>query len=544
MKIQASQLNFTIGDIEGNTKKILAALERAKSHGVDIVLFSELSITGYPPEDLLLDFSMVDAAEKKLREIAPFTKGLFVAVGVPRRNPRKKEKPLCNSAAIFIDGELVGFKDKTLLPTYDLYDERRYFEPGKEEVVFEYLGRRIGVLICEDAWQHGGEIGYSNYDRDPITEYRNLGIDLLLNLSASPYYSKRKHVRFDLFSKCAKTLRCPIVYCNQVGANDQLIFDGYSFYMNEKGDLIQLAKGFAEDDLVVDLSVHACGWANPQNGISDLYAALVMGVRDYFHKQGFAKAILGLSGGIDSALIASIAKDALGAEHVKAYALPSRFSSPESERDAALLCKNLGISLETISIDKTYQHYLNLLEPHFGGRPKDVTEENLQSRIRGNILMAFSNKFCSLLLNTGNKSEMAMGYTTLYGDMAGGLGVLHDVSKTYVYELAHFINGKKEVIPSAIIQKVPSAELRANQSDTDTLPAYDVLDPILEDYIEERLTAREIADRRGQPIEFVQELIRKVHAAEYKRRQAPIGLRVTQKAFSRGRNVPVVQKWV
>ncbi len=544
MKIQASQLNFTIGDIDGNTRKILSALERAKKNGVDVVLFSELSITGYSPEDLLLDLSMIDAAEKKLREIGAATKGLFVAVGVPRRNPRKKEKPLCNSAAIFIDGELVGFKDKILLPTYDVFDERRYFEPGKEQTVFEYLGRRIGVIICEDAWQHGGGIGFSDYIRDPVAEYAEAGIDLLLNLSASPYYYKREDIRSGIFSMCAKTLRCPVIFCNQVGANDQIVFDGHSFYMNEKGDLIQIAKGFAEDDLLIDLSLHVCGWAKPRNGIADLYAALVMGVRDYFQKQGFTKAILGLSGGIDSALIACIAKEALGKENVNAFALPSRFSSPESYTDAAQLSANLGISLEKISIDDMYQHYLNLLEPYFTGCKPDITEENLQSRIRGQILMAFSNKFSSILLNTGNKSEISMGYTTLYGDMAGGLGVLHDVTKLHVYELARFVNAEKEIIPEAILQKIPTAELRPNQKDSDTLPPFEILDPVLEDYIEDHLTAREIADQRGLSLEFVQDVIRKIHAAEYKRRQAPIGIRVTQKAFSKGRNIPIVQKWV
>lgn len=542
--MQASQLNLTIGDIEGNTQKILAALARAQKNEVDIVLFSELTITGYQPDDLLLDLSLVDAAEKKLREIAPATKGLFVAIGLPRRNPRKREKPLCNSAAIFIDGELIGFKDKILLPTYDIFDERRFFEPGKESTVFEYLGRRIGIVICEDAWQHAGEVGYSDYQRDPIEEYANLGVDLLLNLSASPYYFKRENIRLGVFSKCAKSLRCPIVYCNQVGGNDQIVFDGQSFYMNEKGELIQIAKGFVEDDLVADLSIHVCSCAKPKSGVADLYTALVTGVRDYFHKQGFTKAILGLSGGIDSALVACIAKDALGSENVKAVALPSRFSSESSTRDAELLSKNLGISFEVISIDEMYQHYLDLLEPHFVNLKPDITEENLQPRIRAMILMAFSNKFSALLLTTGNKSEMSMGYTTLYGDMAGALGVLQDVSKTYVYELADYVNENQEIIPKSIIEKEPSAELRHNHKTLDSLPPFEILDPILEDYIEGQLSAQEIAHQRGQPVEFVQEIIQKVHAAEFKRRQAPIGIRVTRKAFSKGRSVPIVQKWV
>jgi NAD+ synthase (glutamine-hydrolysing) len=541
MRAQISQLNFTIGDLEGNGRKILQALDRARLNKVDIVLFSELALSGYPPEDLLLDRSFIEAVEKKLLEIGPATKGLFVAVGLPRKNPTKKEKPLFNSAAIFIDGQLVGFKDKILLPTYDVFDERRYFEPGKEEKVFEYLGWKIGVTICEDAWQHAGAVGYSDYHRDPIEELPEL--NLLLNLSASPYYYKRTDVRRSVFEKCAQSLRAPILVCNQVGANDQLIFDGHSLFMNEKGELIQLAKGFVEEDLLIDLSANVCPCRMPENGIQGLYASLVLGVRDYFTKQGFSKAILGLSGGIDSALVACIAKDALGAGQVSALALPSRFSTSSSLQDARQLAHNLGIGLKEVPIEEMFQASLHILEPHFGGRPFDATEENLQTRIRGTLLMAFSNKFGSLLLNTGNKSEMAMGYTTLYGDMAGGLGVLQDVTKMQVYELSRMLNQQQEIIPASILSKPPSAELRPNQTDQDTLPPYEVLDPILEDYLEEFLTPQEIAQRRGQPLPFIQKIIKSIHLAEYKRRQAPIGLRVTSKAFSKGRVVPIVQKW-
>jgi NAD+ synthase (glutamine-hydrolysing) len=545
MKIQASQINFTIGDLEGNTKKILEALVRAKGNGANLVLFSELAITGYPPEDLLLDRSMIDAAEKKLQEIVPATKGLFVAVGLPRKNPKRKEKPLHNSAAILIDGELVGFTDKMLLPTYDVFDERRFFEPGEKPHIFTYLGKRVGVLICEDAWQHGGGVGFADYTRDPVESFAEQGIDLLLNLSASPYHYKRKDRRLGVFLACAKSVRCPIVCCNQVGANDQLVFDGYSFCLNGEGQLLQMAKGFVEEDLLIDLSADVPPLTQmPSDATEDLYRALRMGLRDYFHKQGFTKAIIGLSGGIDSALVACIAKEALGEENVQAFALPSRFSSPESYTDAVQLSENLHLSLLKISIDDLFTHYLELLSPHFAGKELGVTEENLQSRIRGMVLMAFSNKFGMLLLNTGNKSEMAMGYTTLYGDMAGGLGVLHDVTKTHVYELAQFVNRQKEIIPNAILQKIPSAELRPNQKDLDTLPPYDVLDPILEDYLEEHFTPQEIAIRQGQLLAFVQDIVQKIHTAEYKRRQAPIGIRVTQKAFSKGRNVPIVQKWV
>ncbi len=543
MKVQASQLNPTIGDLEGNTRKVLQALERARLNQADVVLFPELVLCGYPPEDLLLDGSFIEAIEKKLLEIAPATKGLFVAVGLPRKNPNKKEKPLYNSAAIFIDGELVGFKDKTLLPTYDVFDERRYFEPGLEQPVFEYLGWKIGVTICEDAWQHAGEVGYTDYRTDPIALLGEKGINLLLNLSASPYYYKRTDVRLSVFESCATFLRAPLVLCNQVGANDQLIFDGHSLFLNEKGELIQLAKGFLEEDLLVELTTYACPCGKTEDGINDLYAALVLGVRDYFFKQGFSKAILGLSGGIDSALVACIAKDALGASNVRCLAMPSRFSSSSSYEDALLLAKNLKVSFEEISIDPLFQQYLETLQPAFEGRPHDLTEENLQTRIRGMILMAYSNKFGSILLTTGNKSELAMGYTTLYGDMCGGLGVLQDVTKMQVYALSDYVNRDSEIIPRSIIEKAPSAELRPNQRDQDTLPPFEILDPILEDYLEDRLTIQEIADKRGQPLPFIRDIIHKIHLAEYKRRQAPIGLRVTPKAFSKGRDVPIVQKW-
>ena len=543
MKIFTAQINPTIGDLKGNVRKVLDALKRAKDTGSDIVLFPELTLSGYPPEDLLLDGSFIDAIEAKLEEIRPATKDLVVLLGLPRWNPRKKEKPLLNSAAIFKDGELLGFKDKTLLPTYDVFDERRYFEPGSEQFVFEHLGWRIAVTICEDLWQHSGSVGYTHYEKDPVLELKDKRPDLLLNLSASPYYFERKNVRLAVFAEAAKTLRCPLVLCNQVGANDQLVFDGHSFYLNEKGDLIQIAKGFVEEDLVVEIDTHACPCGFLENGIRDLYGALVLGVKDYFKKQNFSKALIGLSGGIDSALVACIAKDALGHENVLALALPSRFSSEESYLDAAELANNLGIELKKIEIDSLFQSYLDLLEPYFGGRPFDLTEENLQARIRGMILMAFSNKMGFILLNTSNKSELAMGYSTLYGDLCGGFSVINDVTKSQIYQLCQFLNKKELIIPEAILKKVPTAELRLNQTDQDTLPPFDVLDPIIEDYIESRLSLETIAQKRKVSLEFLTSLIRQMHLAEYKRRQAPVGIRVTQKAFTKGRNVPIVQKW-
>jgi NAD+ synthase (glutamine-hydrolysing) len=543
MRIFAAQINPTIGALEQNTAKVLAALERAKKAKAEIVIFPELTLSGYFPDDLLLDPTFIDACAAKLEEIRPKTVGLFVCIGLPRRNPSGKEKFLHNSVAVFNDGKLLGYKDKTLLPTYDVFDERRYFEPGHEEPIWEFRGKKIAVTICEDVWQHSGNVGYTNYRRNPVLDLKKKRPDLLLNLSGSPYYFNRKDARLSVFRSVATTLGCPIVLVNQVGANDQLVFDGHSLHLNAKGELIQIAKGFVEDDLIVDLGADTGRCPVPENGIKDLYSALVLGVRDYFHKQGFKKAILGLSGGIDSALVACIAKEALGAENLLCLGLPSRYSSPTSVKDAEALALILGAAFKVISIDDIFQTYLDLLEPMFKKSSSDVTEENLQSRIRGMILMAFCNKEGSLLLNTGNKSEMAMGYTTLYGDMAGGLGVLHDVSKLAIYKLVAFVNREAEVIPQEIIDKVPSAELKENQTDFDTLPPYEVLDPVIEDYIEEGLSSVAIAKKRGLDLKRIEEIIHKIHLAEYKRRQAPIGIRVTQKAFSKGRYVPIVQKW-
>ncbi len=540
MRILAAQINPTVGDIEGNGRKVLQALHRAREKKVDVVLFPELTLAGYFPDDLLLDRSFIDAIARKLEQIRPETKGLFVVVGLPRKNPSGKEKPLYNSAAVFADGKLIGYKNKTLLPTYDVFDERRYFEPGGEESIWEWKGKRIAITICEDVWQHSGQLdGYTRYACDPVQELKAKKPDLLLNLSGSPYYFKRTDVRLSVFQAVAKTLHCPVILCNQVGVNDQLVFDGHSLYVDEKGNLIQIAKGFAEDDLLIDLAAPKKPHTLHINPIADLYSALVLGVRDYMHKQGFKKGLVGLSGGVDSALVACIAKEALGAENVLAITLPSRFSSKGSVDDSVQLAHVLGIELRQISIEPILKEYLHLLEPLFQGRPQDETEENLQTRIRGMILMAFSNKFGYILLNTGNKSEMAMGYCTLYGDMAGGLGVLHDVTKLQIYKMAEYI----KIIPEAIIKKVPSAELKENQKDTDTLPPFEILDPIIEDYIEERLTPEEIAAKRKQPLDFIRKLIAKMHCAEYKRRQAPISIRVTPKAFSKGRVVPIVQKW-
>lgn len=538
MQVVAAQINPTICDLKENVKKILQALDRARNGGADVILFPELTITGYFPDDLLFDAGLIQKCEEILFEIAPFTKNLFAVIGTPRRNESGKEKRLFNSAAIFMDGKLEGFQDKILLPTYDVFDERRYFEPGKKSRLWKWRGKTIVVTICEDLWQHSyRKEWYSNYAIDPVEKLQGETVDLVLNLSGSPYHFSKRNERVKIFQKAARTLSCPVILCNQVGANDQLIFDGHSLYVDETGALITIAQGFQEQDLWIDLKKSQSPLQLREEGIENLYAALVLGVRDYFQKQGFQKAHLGLSGGVDSALVAHIAKDALGKENVVAITMPSRYSSPGSLKDSLELAKKIGIELQEISIEPIFQAYLELLKKLLQGDEKSETQENLQTRIRGMILMAFSNRFGSLLLNTGNKSEMAMGYCTLYGDMAGGLGVLQDVLKLKVFALAEYVG-----ISSAILDKAPSAELKENQTDQDTLPPYEILDPILEDYLEYGLSSQEIAEKRKTSFELVEKIIHKVHEQEYKRRQAPIGIRVTQKAFSKGRIVPIVQK--
>jgi len=544
MKILAVQLNPTIGDFEKNTHKVLAALERARQKGAEVVLFSELILCGYPPEDLLLYPSFLVRMEEKLEEVRKASKGLFVVLGLARKNPEGKEKSLFNSAAVLADGKLLGYTDKILLPTYGVFDERRYFEPGASQNVFTYKGKRIGITICEDIWQHGSAVGSTQYRKDPIQELQGQKIDLLLNLSSSPYYFQKMDFRIkEVFLPCVKTLGCPLVWCNQAGANDQLVFDGYSLYMDASGHVLKMAKGFVEEDLLIDLQEKYPHEALFFDDYADLYQALVIGVRDYFHKQGFQRALVGLSGGIDSALVACIAAQALGKENILSVAMPTRFSSSASYEDAHLLAKHLGIELQKIPIDSLFQNFLDLLEPHFAGKPFDCTEENIQSRIRGMILMALSNKFGHIVLSTGNKSELAMGYATLYGDMCGGLGVLNDVTKRQVYALARYINRDKEIIPESIIAKVPSAELRPNQKDTDLLPEYAIVDAVVEDYIENQLSADEICRKHQWELPLVNDLIHRIHLAEYKRRQAPPGICVTKKAFTKGRQLPIVQKW-
>lgn len=538
MRIFISQLNPIIGDLAGNTKKVLDSLEKARLAGAELVLFSELVLSGYPPDDLLLQNAFIEAHSHYLHQIIKASAKLIVILGLVRPNSLIGEKSLANSAAIIYDKQLLGFQDKRLLPTYGVFNERRYFSPGVETHIWVLKGKRVGILICEDIWQSLE----ASYDCNPVLDLTDLQPDLILTLSASPYQFKKVDISIKVCLTCARTLQCPVVLCSQVGANDQLVFAGYSTYVNREAKLQQIAKGFEEDSMFIDTEAALAPYVFHADPIQDLYKALVLGVRDYFHKLDFKKACLGISGGIDSALVACIAVDALGKENVLGVTMPSRYSSTQSVSDAIELAENLSIELKLVSIEKPFCSYLELLRPYFVDTEIDATEENLQARIRGAILMAFSNKFGYLVLSTGNKSEMAMGYCTLYGDMCGGLSVLSDVTKQQVYVLAKTLNHQR--IPKSTLEKPPSAELRLNQLDSDSLPSYDLIDQVLQGYMEEHLSADEIAIRYQMPLNLVHELIKKIYQAEYKRQQAAPGIRVSQRAFQAGRRFPIVQKWI
>ncbi len=464
----------------------------------------------------------------------------------PDRILRNCMLPIVCSKLLFAPNtqKLLGFKDKTLLPTYDVFDETRYFTEGKEQKIWTLNNKKIGILICEDVWNNTPELTPSLYARDPVEEMKLLKPDVLLIPSASPYYFKKMDLRTQLYAKVAKTFHCPVIVCNQVGGNDQLIFDGYSLCYNRSGEVIYVAKSFEESCFEINLEELPKKIDLHIDHTKDLYDALVMGVKDYFKKLDLHKACIGLSGGIDSSLAACIAVDALGRDHVLGLSMPSRFSSVSSMEDANTLVQNLQIAIKHIPIDHIFQQFLDLLSPHFLGKKFDATEENLQARIRGIILMAISNKLGFLVLSTGNKSEMAMGYATLYGDMAGGLGLLNDVSKTQIYELASYVNRNKEIIPKSCFTKPPSAELKANQKDEDDLPPYAIVDRVLVDYVEEHLPLEKIVEKNHFSTTVVMDLIHRIHKAEFKRRQGPIALRVSKRSFSKGRVFPIVQGWV
>lgn len=543
MRIALAQMNATVGSLDANIAKILKYIAEAKEQQAEMVVFPELCLCGYPPEDLLLLPRFIQAVNEGLKRVIEASQGIYVLLGTVRENPTLEEKNLYNTAAIIYDRNLIGFQDKTLLPTYDVFSERRYFEPASHSDVWSINGLRVAITICEDIWQHAGAVDFSSYARDPISTLSVQKPDLLINLSASPFHEQKFPTRLRVVSAAAQTLGCQALFCNLIGGNDSLIFDGYSFSVDKRGNLLQVAKGFQEDLLVINTGEQVSPIQWTMEPVEDVFQALVLGIRDYFQKSGFTRACLGLSGGIDSAVVACLAVAALGQENLLTLALPSRFNPPESQADAQVMADHLGIELKTLSIEAPFQSYLDLLKADFYPLAPGVAEENIQARIRGTLLMAFSNKFGYLLLSTGNKSELAMGYSTLYGDMCGGLAVLSDVLKTQVYALASFINRRSEVIPQTIIDKPPSAELRPNQKDSDSLPEYAILDKILQNYIEKLESPEEIAETLGFPLDLVKAVVHTLRLNEYKRRQAPPGLRVTKRAFSAGWRFPIVQHW-
>lgn len=537
MKIALIQTNPLIGAFASNAQSLKGWLSKARQAGCDLAVFPELSLCGYPPQDLLERPSFIQAHDQALSDFIQDLEGITCIVGaLEQRN--EAGKPLYNSAFVVEKGRRLAWARKQLLPTYDVFDETRYFEPGSNATVFSFQDQCFGLTICEDIWWNE-----HRYAVNPLKDIvlKTVAPDCLINISASPYHYGKLAERLDVFSRLCRQNSVPLLYVNQVGGQDSLIFDGHSMVIDRNGHLVQVASGFEEDMLIVEID----GWnkaASPPvltDTIDHVESALVLGVRDYLHKTGFTKAVLGLSGGIDSAVTAVVACKALGPENVLCVAMPSPYTSQHSVDDARQLAQNLGCDFEVISIAETMQVYEAALSPYFTGLAEDATEQNIQARIRGNILMAFSNKFGRILLSTGNKSEMAVGYCTLYGDMSGGLAVIADVPKTMVYELALSINQKHPTIPERIITRPPTAELKPDQCDQDDLPPYPVLDAVLHAYLEEHKCIEEIAAQGIDPA-LVRDIVRRIRINEYKRKQAPLGIKVTTKAFGSGRRYPIV----
>ncbi len=544
MKIALAQIDTTIGDFSGNADLIVKYAQCARDRGADLVVFPELALCGYPPRDLVEKPSFIERSQSELIRLARNLPPIPTLVGYVRRSRVNQGKTVANAAAWLESGEVVADYAKILLPFYDVFDESRYFEPGGGVSVRDFGGFRVGITICEDIWNDKHFWANRLYTRDPVEECVAAGANLLLNIASSPYNTEKIQLRYDMLRTIALKQGIPVAYVNHVGGNDQLLFDGSSLAFNARGELAARAHAFAQDLVIFDTrdGVREIRPA-PESEAEEIYLALCLGVRDYVRKCGFQKVLVGLSGGIDSSLVATLAADALGPENVLGVGMPGPYSSPGSIRDAEALARNLGIEFRVIPITPVFESYLETLDPIFGQAPRDVTEENIQARIRGNILMALSNKFGSLLLTTGNKSELAVGYCTLYGDMAGGLAAIADVPKTTVYALARYINRSTERIPQACLQKPPSAELRPHQTDQDSLPPYEELDPILRAYIEENQSADEIAALQHLDPSLVRRTVRMVNAAEYKRQQAPPTLKVTAKAFGMGRRYPIAQKF-
>ena len=543
MKIALGQINPTVGDFSGNAAKIIQFAVLARSAGAGLILFPELAVCGYPPRDLVERPSFVARGRATIEKIATETKGIAVICGTVTPAEADSGKKVMNSAALLRDGGVEFIQSKMLLPTYDVFDEMRNFAPAKSQQLFNFCGKQMALTICEDAWNDKRFWNRRMYGVDPVEELVRAGGDFVLNISASPFWLGKRELRHDMLTAIAKNQKVPVAMVNQVGGNDSLVFDGSSLVIAPDGTVIAQGKSFEEDLIYFD-SQQLTGNIHAQiaGEEASAYEALVLGTRDYVRKCGFKQALVGLSGGIDSALTASIAVDALGPENVIGVGMPGPFSSRGSIDDARELAENLEIRLELLSIDEIYAATRRTLAPVFAGFPEDVTEENIQSRARGLLLMSMSNKFGALVLSTGNKSELAVGYCTLYGDMVGGLAVISDVPKTMVYRLCAYVNSRRKVIPVATIEKPPSAELRAEQKDSDSLPPYDVLDVILEDFVEDMASAEQIARVHNFDLELVRRVIRMIERSEYKRQQAAPGIKISAKAFGYGRRFPIAAK--
>jgi NAD+ synthase (glutamine-hydrolysing) len=546
VKIALAQINPTVGDFEGNTKKIIDFAREAASARADVVMFPELAVCGYPPADFLDKPSFVTRCTEATAEIAATaTAGTPLAIlcGYVTPAPPGSGKQVANSAALLRNGVVEFVQSKRLLPFYDVFDEQRYFAPAEKQSLHSLGGERLALTICEDAWNDKLFWQSRLYAVDPVEELMRGGGSLILNISASPYYRGKRELRHRMLAAIAQRHHASVVMVNQVGGNDSLVFDGASFALGPDGEIVAQARSFAEDLVFFD-STALTGDRRTVDPSEDaaVYQALVLGTRDYVRKCGFSKVLVGLSGGVDSALVAAIAVDALGKENVTTIGMPSQYSSAGSIEDARALAANLGICFKTIPIHDLFGQYTQALAPLFAGRDSDLTEENIQSRIRGSLLMALSNKFNALVLTTGNKSEMSVGYCTLYGDMVGALAVIGDVVKTEVYQLCRYLNRERTVIPQAILEKAPSAELRPGQKDTDSLPPYEVLDPILQAYVERYETPEQIAAKYHFDLATVSQVVKLVERSEYKRQQAAPVLKVTSKSFGMGRRFPIAVK--
>jgi NAD+ synthase (glutamine-hydrolysing) len=543
VKIALGQINPTIGDFKGNAAKIIEFARRAQAEDAGLVLFPELSVCGYPPRDLVERASFVAHNQESLEHIAAETRGIAVICGVVTPAHAETGKSVMNSAALLRDGKVAFLQSKMLLPTYDVFDEMRNFAPAKSQKVLPFCGKQMALTICEDAWNDKQFWNKRLYTFDPVEALIQTGGNFVLNISASPFWIGKRELRRDMLAAIARHHKVPVAMVNQVGGNDSLVFDGSSLVLNAAGEVIAQGKSF-EEDIIYFNSDRLTGEIHDQVKGEDasVYGALVLGTRDYVRKCGFRQVIIGLSGGIDSALTAAIAVDALGPENVIGVGMPGPYSSQGSIDDARVLASNLGIRFELLCISDIFDACKKSLKKVFAGRKEDETEENIQSRARGTLLMALSNKFGAIVLSTGNKSELGVGYCTLYGDMVGGLAVISDVPKTLVYRLSHYVNSRRPVIPQASLDKPPSAELHPDQKDSDTLPPYEVLDAILEDYVEELHTADQIAAERRFDVTLVRRVVRMVERAEYKRQQAAPGIKISAKAFGYGRRFPIAAK--